>query len=76
MKLKKKKLKQKKIKNHLILTWFESISLIPNKFNFEWWNHEKKINLKKFPKKKKQLKEWRSNLLGKNSMEDEIVKKK
>jgi hypothetical protein len=28
--IEKKKLKQKKIKNHLILTWFESISLIPN----------------------------------------------
>jgi len=36
----------------------------------------KKNQFKKISKEKKQLKEWRSNLLGKNSMEDEIVKKK
>jgi hypothetical protein len=44
------------------LNCVRSRSLIPNQFNFEWWNHKKNINLENLSKEKNSYKNNRDRI--------------
>jgi hypothetical protein len=57
------------------LNCVRSRSLIPNQFNFEWWNHKKNINLENLSKEKKiAIKIIGIKFDRKKLMKEEIVK--